>query len=526
MVGAAPDKPWPLQSWNVAPDGPGVLAFLRDVRPDGQHGRRFEALVRQLGNDAFTEREEAMQRILAATIYYPHMLRKAATGGDAEVALRAAQLLQALPGAGTGQSYEQLLCVVYRAVAERKMPGLTAGLLDSVETTDDRRALWAATLALRVGAGKDDERTLREAAAAGSPQRRAAAARALAAVGGPAASEAIQRLVADADDRVKFYAALAASDLGDRRCLGALVALLESEDPELRGRSASALKALTGAPIVFVATAPPTERAERVRAWRAWVENEGRDAAMRTPIPQRIQAPQPGLVLWNRLGSQSEIESSEAGPAGQWNGKGTFVGGVYGNAIELGGDQQLALSFPADVISPEAGCIELWAQLVAFPPALEWGQRPAFFTADGLGIILYLNGNDGCARGGLCANAGRAGGCGTGPFGAWKYEAVLGEGRIGDWHHYALVWNLGGIPGIADGKQTVAVFLNGRLHASARNDGGAGPPPKGGRLALMRNQGGVGRVRLDDLKVWNWAKTDFADRFEGDEMEELRVKAH
>jgi hypothetical protein len=82
-----------------------------------------------------------------------------------------------------------------------------------------------------------------------------------------------------------------------------------------------------------------------------------------------------------------------------------------------------------------------------------------------------------------------------------------------------------GIPLIADGRQTVALFLDGKLHASGRADGGAAQPPRVGRLALMRNQDVRGRVRLDNLKVWNWAKTDFADRLEGDGVEEIRIEA-
>jgi len=99
---------------------------------------------------------------------------------------------------------------------------------------------------------------------------------------------------------------------------------------------------------------------------------------------------------------------------------------------------------------------------------LRSGENPALFQRhDGTcSYVLHLNGNDGASEGGLCGRAGGNPSTGTGVFGTWTYEQVLGTGQVERWHHDALVWDKDGIPNVDDRTRTIALFLDGKLNYS------------------------------------------------------------
>ena len=225
-----------------------------------------------------------------------------------------------------------------------------------------------------------------------------------------------------------------------------------------------------------------------------------------------------GLVLWNRLASESDVRNSRVGPGGTLN-AGRFVEGRFGKGIELNMQEQFGVTFPPAIVPGPDGCIEFWAKLVDFPASLPWGDRPGLIAAcdkDGsAGFMLHFNGNDGATNGGLCARVAGLGCAGTAQYGDWTYARALGSDAVGDWHHYALTWATDGIPGVADGTRKAAVFVDGRLN-SGYWGGGTGKTltvPTKGRFGLLCHQGVTsGRIVYDNLKIWKFAKTDFSDR--------------
>jgi small nuclear ribonucleoprotein (snRNP)-like protein len=228
------------------------------------------------------------------------------------------------------------------------------------------------------------------------------------------------------------------------------------------------------------------------------------------------------LVLWNTLGSKAEIYQSRVGPPGKYQGEGgRFEKGRFGGILVVTQVEQGMVSFPAKVISPSAGCIEVWVKLTGFPKELAWGENPALVTTrvPGRNFGIHLNGNDGTGNGGLCGWAGSCGTVGTDVFGTWTYERVLGTGKTEQWHHYALVWDKNGIAGIGDGQKKLAIFLDGKLNSTSwRRDTGTdfSPLAEDDELVLMTQQHlAEGTVSFGDIRVWNCAKTDFSDRFEG-----------
>ncbi len=231
----------------------------------------------------------------------------------------------------------------------------------------------------------------------------------------------------------------------------------------------------------------------------------------------RAAAARPGLCLANSLDSKAVVTAGEVGPAGSCRG-GKFVRGVAGNCLRVRHDENGMIEFPGEVVSPRRGCIELWARLDGVPATLAWGENPGLFRLYDKAIPvtyqIHLNGNDGGARGGICARS-PGGSCGTGRFGSWTYAKAIGN--VGAWHHYALVWDVEGIEGVGDGTATVAVFLDGKLNGSEKHT----PKPERMKvsrqpLQLMTDQHlKQGHVELDELRVWDFPKTDFSDRFEG-----------
>ena len=88
--------------------------------------------------------------------------------------------------------------------------------------------------------------------------------------------------------------------------------------------------------------------------------------------PLDAQGPVPGAcVLWNRLGSQTEVENSEVGPDGSYLGGG-FTEGVFGDAFIANYNEDNKVRFPKEVIFESAGTIEFWAKLTGFPSGLGW----------------------------------------------------------------------------------------------------------------------------------------------------------
>lgn len=226
---------------------------------------------------------------------------------------------------------------------------------------------------------------------------------------------------------------------------------------------------------------------------------------------------QKGLVLWNRLGSESEVKNSRVGKGGTLT-AGRFVEGRFGKGIELNMQEQFGVTFPAEIVSGPDGCIEFWARLVNFPgdirqPGGVWPSLIA--TRDDKGSVsslMHFCANDGAYAGGLCFQV--AGNGGTGGYGYWPYAKALGAGTAEGWHHYALVWAGDGVPGVDNGKRRTAIFVDGKLNTGFWNGaGGSLTIPKTARFGFLSHQGTEGgSVVFDNLKIWSYARTDFNDR--------------
>lgn len=228
-----------------------------------------------------------------------------------------------------------------------------------------------------------------------------------------------------------------------------------------------------------------------------------------------------GLLLWNKLDSTNSVLHSEVGADGSFTG-GTFVPGVFGQAVELDGSQKFGVAFPVDALTTTVGCLEFWAKMSDFPEYMPGGACPGLigWGAPGQtdGYVFFFAPNDGDANGGLCLRGVMAW-IGTGPIGSWTYSAAIGGGAVSDWHHYAVVWHTNGVAGVGDGTRKVVVYVDGRVNSAhgtfGTYPGFLGGMPAGSRFGLLNGEVS-GRVAYDNLKIWNYAKTNFSDRFAED----------
>jgi hypothetical protein len=227
-----------------------------------------------------------------------------------------------------------------------------------------------------------------------------------------------------------------------------------------------------------------------------------------------------GLILWNRLGSTNEVNNSEIGPSGTLN-AGRFVDGPFGKGIELNMQEQMGVTFPPQIVPAPDGCIEFWAKLSGFPEAIRQpgGAWPILVGTSVLNFGIAFCSNNGAASGGIVQGVPGLGTSGTGLYGYWTYASALKTNTVSDWHHYALVWSGAGIPGVDNGQRRVISYIDGRMN-TGHWIGTTGTQFTGLTnviFGLLAHQGvPTGSVAYDNIKIWNFAKTNFSDRLDED----------
>ncbi|NPV02055.1 MAG: hypothetical protein HPY53_11810 [Brevinematales bacterium] len=225
------------------------------------------------------------------------------------------------------------------------------------------------------------------------------------------------------------------------------------------------------------------------------------------------------LLFWCKFESKLSIDTPEIGPSGICSND-SFGPGKYGNAYVADSSEKYGVVFPKSIIPPTQGCIEFWGKLTGCSGNISYNTY--FFNAgDGSTDItkkkqwnMVITYNDGWGFGGLasrCAN----GGAGTGDYGSYTYEGILGDPTA--WHHYALVWSSTGVPGSSYNMQ---IFLDGVKHGDClvdyvpiTYDPYIFNAPLTNNFFLLWTWEPNGTVAIDNLKIWNYPKVNFSDRF-------------
>ncbi|MEM8884628.1 MAG: hypothetical protein AAGD14_11205, partial [Planctomycetota bacterium] len=92
-------------------------------------------------------------------------------------------------------------------------------------------------------------------------------------------------LVSSLDGDRSVAVAYALAEMGDRRALAPLVALLRARDERVRASAIEVLEAIARDAYGYRASASPDERAPATQRWRAWLEAKGTTVTWATPLP-------------------------------------------------------------------------------------------------------------------------------------------------------------------------------------------------------------------------------------------------
>lgn len=219
-------------------------------------------------------------------------------------------------------------------------------------------------------------------------------------------------------------------------------------------------------------------------------------------------------LLWNKLGSDYEVAHSEIGPAGVWGGQPMYAPGKFGNAMLHQSAAQNYARFNSVLSKEDVFTIEFWL-------------KTAYNVPDGIpGDGLY-NLNPYYIISGDDHNTGFAGTVG------WKmqFNASVYKGwppysslyrwntfwQADEWHHIAVVYD-----SAAGQGQYIKYYFDGVLKpmASAVADN-SWQIEQAMDLILgcftQPDSAPIGAdAAIDNVKIYNYAKTDFSDRFTED----------
>ena len=224
-----------------------------------------------------------------------------------------------------------------------------------------------------------------------------------------------------------------------------------------------------------------------------------------------------GLVLWNRLGSATEVQNSAYGPNLQFYGGGdafsvpatpAYVPGMFGNALSIGPGSynvedrvhNVVFNDAGQYLSAEHGAVEVWFQQNLQPVDYQNGIYRLFDGGFGLNSGVGLE----STVTGLHFNA---------YFGGSAFVDVSYDISAfnNSWIHVAGVWDRAGINGSAD---TLRLYVNGSVVASSTS--GDWGTTVGSRvdIAGANDYNIVGAFYEDNLKVYDFALTDFSHRLD------------
>jgi hypothetical protein len=263
-----------LRDTGVATDGPGLVAYFKSRTPTDADRRRLAEAVRLLGDNAYRIREQATRDLLAAGRTSLTYLRPALNDPDPEIVRRAEECIETIERT----PYASVMAAAARVLQARHPPEAAQALLAYLPSVDNEGVEEAVFHSLAV-VGLKDGAPLPELAAAVSdkePLRRAAAAFALGR-GAPEVRKPIVRLLNDTDSRVRFQAASALAQAGEREAVPPLVALLSDAPLNLAWQAEDLLFRLADerGPRVSIAGGDKAGRLQCRSAWEAWWKDNG-----------------------------------------------------------------------------------------------------------------------------------------------------------------------------------------------------------------------------------------------------------
>lgn len=263
-----------LKDAHIATDGPGLIAFFKQRTVGAADENRIKTLVKQLGDDDFSKREDASQQLIAIGGRARAALRQAVNDPDVEVKRRAQDCLKKIDQ-GVGAA---VIAAGVRTVARQRPAGIVEVLLNFLPAADDdmiAEEVRAALTALAVHEGKVDPVLV---AALKDPvaSKRAAAAVALCRANAPGQMPAVRQLLQDKNPVVQMRVALALAISREKDAVPVLIGLLPKLEAKERATVEDLLYRLADdkAPNLLLGDDEASRR-RYTEAWLAWWKEAG-----------------------------------------------------------------------------------------------------------------------------------------------------------------------------------------------------------------------------------------------------------
>jgi len=408
-----------LAAAGVTADAAGLGAYLKRFQPDPDRASRVAGWIRQLGSLSYAEREGAMKALAGLAVLPRPALEAAVRSEDAEIQTRAKALLSR-----QDDPTKTVLPAALAMVAKRKVPGLAAEVLVAGGYCDAWHRWREATDALVATAAQGDVAFLRSALGGSQPWARAAAGAALNHLLAAEADADLQKLLEDADERVRLRAGRMLADRGSRASLAPLAKLLLSEDGAVRWQSLVALRWLSGKRLGYNPDGSAAERTLAAEKWLAWARGEGQTAKLRFPVQGSD-----GIELFNGTdltGWRAVDGGKEVDPKLHW--------AVQGGVLTCRGAGRGYLWYKRPFADYELTLQWRWPGKagdsgVWFLMATPGGARPACLEAQ----LLAGNAGDFWVVGGMAVNAG-----GQRAAGVARKLAASSEKPLGQWNRMTI----------------------------------------------------------------------------------------
>ncbi len=259
-----------LRDARVTPDGPGLLAYLRNQTLSDDDNVRLRQTIRCLGDRIFAVREQASRELLAAERSALPFLRPALLDSDPEIRKRARRCIDAIE---QGPALSRLEATV-RLIALRRPEGAAEVLLNFLPFVDHDTLEDEILASLKV-VGINDGKA--EPALVGALQdkltvKRSAAARVLGQAPHTEQRAAVKPLLQDPEAKVRFRAAQGLLAGKEKVAIPVLAALLSEAPVPLAWQAEEQLCLIAGeqSPPLALGAGDLSVRRKCRAAWEEW----------------------------------------------------------------------------------------------------------------------------------------------------------------------------------------------------------------------------------------------------------------
>ncbi|MEE2640680.1 MAG: HEAT repeat domain-containing protein [Planctomycetota bacterium] len=276
-----------LKQKGVQPTQDSIRRFLQDIHISAEQKKQAAALISLLGSDDYRVRAEATRKLSRFPGLPIEEFEAAKKNSDMETVYRIEMVARFL-----NVSFGQTLQAVYQVIVDRKITGLMPEIIRSRPfTLDDEKLTASLLLAIVSTAIPSDEQRLRELLQDESTRVQAAAIEGLYLSRREAVIPLLKTVCSagDRDDLVRFEAAKALADLGNKSCLEILIGLLESENVNVRTQAGSTLQIVTGMDFGFTGYAKEEMRKPGVTQWKDWYASKSATVELRFPLDKFIE---------------------------------------------------------------------------------------------------------------------------------------------------------------------------------------------------------------------------------------------